>query len=209
MGFDLGHIADGVGGFLNGLPVVGGAIHAVGQTVATPFDVAKAVTENVARGDMKNAVRSLGAGLQVAFPVGSDVLAQLVTGGNPLDAAKKDLEEFKDGAQVAQGVVTGNPVGIYNAATNYGAVVRSDLPVPSGAGVQPHPIDLSGMNDAAQIKVLEQVHPIYQLHAAAPDLKNYARPVVAIAPTSRATALLWVAGATGAGLLAWWIASKL
>lgn len=232
MGFDLGSIADAVGKqltslgndvskvanpvttFVEGVPVIGQAVGAAGNFAGSVGAEAEATATAIRHGDPKAAAEHLASTLNSMFPL-AHTEAALLTGGNVLDALKADLQTIEAGAKVAAGVFTGNPVAVFNAATNYGNIKRADLVPPVGASYAPSAVDVTGKSQGAQLAALAAVHPIHMMHAALPGVVDAAQPHVAaiarlkgvplvgvrtpLAPALRG--LLWAGGVAAALLL--------
>lgn len=140
--------------------------HAAGSFVKGFGGDLKGAVSALGKGDIKGFGAHLGGALSTGLGIpGAGTQIALLTGGNPIAAAKKDLTNFSNSAKLAEGVSSGNPAAIFNAATNNGYIKDAGLVPPAGASYKPGAVDVTGLTGAALQNALVQNHPILAIHA--------------------------------------------
>jgi hypothetical protein len=69
---------------------------------------------------------------------GWNVTTSLLTGHNPIEGLKRDVQNFQQAGQLAQAVVSGNYGQAWDLATNGGKIFHPDIPAPPGRDYHRH-----------------------------------------------------------------------
>jgi hypothetical protein len=155
-GFNLGHA---LGGFVRGLGHDGGAL-----------------VNAISHGDVAATANSLADVTNSAIGTpGTHTGLALLTGQDPLEAAKRDMIAFQAAAggqlsNFSNALQNGTAQQVFNAATNFGALRDSGLPLPPGVQWPTSARDITGLAPDVRRRILAAEHPIMALHASQPLL---------------------------------------